>query len=611
MSGRKGRLAPDLEGDPEAGDAAFEFLWKAYEEQAKAREDYERTSMQIQPKPGFVAKTVTVEEGKADVGEERQKVIPIDTKVFINICSHNAIGQASEEPGEAGEAPRLRVPLSCGPLFADKDVHGNFALTCDVVFNPSTVQMCDGDFNFRQYVVHIAGEKIQTKYSLLLDAERVSYLKNIKYKGSNGVPPPQRIRKPQSMIEAEALAAAEAARPKSAKDAISKEVEMALQKDFEDQVFGRNSDIDLKEAKSRTSKSSSSRSTASTTSARPTTSISTGTSTSTQSRKSLIEEVPTDDPTIVGKLPVKRTLKYNLTVTPQEDPTVTLSVQDYLNQYTQAPIKSMRASQRAVLAQQEAIARSILGSSDNKGVPTPLHMQLKGSQSKPQPPPPEGPVPAPLCLNMEVKVPLSAADMKKILASGHDSGKDLAAQLPFNVQVRARSFAIQLLITAKGENNSFDYEPLILSLPQAIDASQVTTTVNVQPAGVVLDRLGEGEGGYVQISVNMPSAFPARQSPAREKAALERIRSQEASILASVRDIDGTSSTPIQTLPSLGKITSIKDLDAHIQDAFGAWHKYFAAHSSSASTTSQSGADQNPVGTDHTFTCPLIDELIL
>ncbi|KAL7702012.1 PIH1 N-terminal domain/PIH1 CS-like domain containing protein [Lotmaria passim] len=132
--------------------------------------------MFVLPEPGFCIKT-NVAGG---------------AKIFINVCQHVRIAEPvpmDAGPGSDGEV-RYRVPISCGQARPDKDKSGKPCKVYDVIVNPSTIQRCGEDNEFRRFVAALCMQWIKQKSEPTLNADEFRNL-NFRCKGTLE---PQRIR---------------------------------------------------------------------------------------------------------------------------------------------------------------------------------------------------------------------------------------------------------------------------------------------------------------------------------------------------------------------------------------------------------------------------------
>lgn len=190
----------------------FEFLWGEYEKQNEATKKYQESGMDIYPREGCVMKTWVVAAEKKPPGSDVNPNNPLGIvprrgqKAFINLCSHESIDPPSEvtevpehlrKEGHVDDgSPKLRMPLSCGPLRQCMDNEDQLCLVIDIAFNPETLSKFK-DREYRSMVAQFAMHNVQTKFSLELKQE-VKFPK-MRYKpgtNENGKPVSQRIRRP-------------------------------------------------------------------------------------------------------------------------------------------------------------------------------------------------------------------------------------------------------------------------------------------------------------------------------------------------------------------------------------------------------------------------------
>ncbi|XP_004694339.1 PREDICTED: PIH1 domain-containing protein 1 [Condylura cristata] len=166
-------LVPEL-SDAEAVGAEKarleELLLQASKELQQAQTRPEST--QIQPQPGFCVKTNSSEG-----------------KVFINICHSPSIPPPADvtedellqmlEEDQAG----FRIPMSLGEPHAELDAKGQGCTAYDVAVNSDFYRRMQNSDFFREFVITIAREGLEDKYSLQLNPEW-RMLKNRPFMGS-------------------------------------------------------------------------------------------------------------------------------------------------------------------------------------------------------------------------------------------------------------------------------------------------------------------------------------------------------------------------------------------------------------------------------------------
>lgn len=174
------------EGDPKREEWLRTLQARLQEETTKeAKKDLEQVHsdengqwMFVLPEPGFCFKT-NVAGG---------------SKVFINVCQHARIAEPvpmEAEPGEASDGEvRYRIPISCGQARPEKDKSGKPCKVYDVIVNPTTIQRCGEDNEFRRFVAALCMQWIKQKSEPTLNADEFRNL-NFKCKGTLE---PQRIR---------------------------------------------------------------------------------------------------------------------------------------------------------------------------------------------------------------------------------------------------------------------------------------------------------------------------------------------------------------------------------------------------------------------------------
>eukprot|EP01060_Flectonema_neradi_P011468 TRINITY_DN18542_c0_g1_i1.p1 TRINITY_DN18542_c0_g1~~TRINITY_DN18542_c0_g1_i1.p1 ORF type:complete len:607 (+),score=140.94 TRINITY_DN18542_c0_g1_i1:47-1822(+) len=178
---------PDPQKDPTAH---MEFLKKVQEtltenamrkKEGEIFEDQEGKWTYTMPEPAFCIKTTS--SG--------------NKKVFINICKSKAIAEpmpmTSEEveaSGMANEDLQYRVPISIGPARIEKDKAGVPSLVYDIAVNPTTLEKCNADNEFKRLVCAMCTYGLKQKHEPDLDADQYKQ-PNLRCKG---VPVIQRVR---------------------------------------------------------------------------------------------------------------------------------------------------------------------------------------------------------------------------------------------------------------------------------------------------------------------------------------------------------------------------------------------------------------------------------
>ncbi|RNF09024.1 PIH1 domain-containing protein 1 [Trypanosoma rangeli] len=171
------------EGDPRREKWLRDIQLKLQEESRNAmkdkleeiQSDENGQWMYVLPEPGFCVKCTTAGGGK----------------IFLNVCRHQRIAEPIPiEEDENAEEMKFKIPLSCGQARPDTDKSGKPCKVYDVIVNPSTVQRCSKDHEFRCFVVSLCIHWIKQKCEPTLNAEEYRNM-NFKVKG---VLEPQRIR---------------------------------------------------------------------------------------------------------------------------------------------------------------------------------------------------------------------------------------------------------------------------------------------------------------------------------------------------------------------------------------------------------------------------------
>lgn len=157
---------------------AAEAQKEAKAELEKPVSDKDGQWMYVIPEPGFCIKCTTLKT---------------KMKVFINICKHERIAEPiplEPDEQEEGDAIKFKIPLSCGQARTEKDKAGQPCKVYDVIVNPTTVQRCAEDAEFRRFVAALCMTWIKQKSEPDLNADEFN---NLNFK-AKGVLEAQRIR---------------------------------------------------------------------------------------------------------------------------------------------------------------------------------------------------------------------------------------------------------------------------------------------------------------------------------------------------------------------------------------------------------------------------------
>ncbi|RNF25905.1 PIH1 domain-containing protein 1 [Trypanosoma conorhini] len=183
LGGEKNLRDMPPEGDPRREKWLRDIQAKLQEESRTAMKDkLEQIQsdengqwMYVLPEPGFCVKCTTAGGGK----------------IFLNVCQHERIAEPIPiEEDENAEEMKFKIPLSCGQARPSTDKSGKSCKVYDVIVNPSTVQRCSKDHEFRCFVVSLCIHWIKQKCEPTLNAEEY---RNMNFK-AKGVLEPQRIR---------------------------------------------------------------------------------------------------------------------------------------------------------------------------------------------------------------------------------------------------------------------------------------------------------------------------------------------------------------------------------------------------------------------------------
>lgn len=129
----------------------------------------------VKPTPGFCVKTRTIN----------------NDKIFVNICQTDAI-PAPEDISEGqlleilqSDTPsEFRVPMSIGDSRPEPDKSGNPATAYDIAINPAFFTKVESNKLFKQFFLTVVFEGLQDKYSITINVDDFTILKNRKAMGT-------------------------------------------------------------------------------------------------------------------------------------------------------------------------------------------------------------------------------------------------------------------------------------------------------------------------------------------------------------------------------------------------------------------------------------------
>ncbi|XP_064080335.1 PIH1 domain-containing protein 1-like isoform X1 [Macrobrachium nipponense] len=143
----------------------------------------------IKPKVGLCVKTRDEEKNK----------------VFINVCTSDAIPTPEDISDEelisileSEEPSDFRVPMSIGQPHHEKDKSGESCVAYDVVISPEFFSKMTNNPLFNNFFMVATLEGIEEKYSLRLDKNGWTVLKNKKY---HGTMPEQAVRTTMPLVQ--------------------------------------------------------------------------------------------------------------------------------------------------------------------------------------------------------------------------------------------------------------------------------------------------------------------------------------------------------------------------------------------------------------------------
>ncbi|KAL1498300.1 hypothetical protein ABEB36_009119 [Hypothenemus hampei] len=127
--------------------------------------DYEYPSKVVKPHPGLCIKA---------------KEISSDVKVFVNICTTDAIPPPKdisetelEELIEGEDASDFRVPMSIGEIRKEKDKSDNDAKVVDIAIHPSFLKKIEYFPLFKNFFIAVVFQGILDKHGLLCADKKI------------------------------------------------------------------------------------------------------------------------------------------------------------------------------------------------------------------------------------------------------------------------------------------------------------------------------------------------------------------------------------------------------------------------------------------------------
>lgn len=115
----------------------------------------------FRPKAGICIRVISTGGDGIKVRDASKDNEKNGKKLFINICSHEALEPPTDGSGrpvldDRADADGLSFPLLIGPLRDTEDGDGAPALAVDVLFHPSVIQKCITRVKFKKQVVDLA-----------------------------------------------------------------------------------------------------------------------------------------------------------------------------------------------------------------------------------------------------------------------------------------------------------------------------------------------------------------------------------------------------------------------------------------------------------------------
>lgn len=133
----------------------------------------------ITPRPGVCVKTRLSGSGEAGA------------KVFVNLCTSDAVPPPDDvtdqeliEVLESEDPSKFRIPLSIGEAHEETDKSGKPCTAYDVVVNPTFLEKSKYNSVFHNVLIVATLESLELKYSLELDKNGWTVLKNKLYLGT-------------------------------------------------------------------------------------------------------------------------------------------------------------------------------------------------------------------------------------------------------------------------------------------------------------------------------------------------------------------------------------------------------------------------------------------
>ncbi len=181
--------------------------------------------LKIVPTPGFAIKTrqlsgtpmvkqpgVTTDEFLESAARDGEG----SDKVFINICTHEHIGQPKTQKkldDEGKEVEGVNIPLSIGAPRLQTDKSGGRCVAVDCIINPTVLAEAIKDTTGaeKNFICQLALNYVEQKHNCKLDQQYK--LPKLRYKGDAAAPDPQWVRDTRSEPKIEEVASEAAPAP--------------------------------------------------------------------------------------------------------------------------------------------------------------------------------------------------------------------------------------------------------------------------------------------------------------------------------------------------------------------------------------------------------------
>lgn len=163
------------------------FVQQQFAEAKGSANSKESETKYFRPNKGFCVRTLTSGGDGLKIRENGE-----GKKLFVNICSHEAIEAPRDKAGrpaldERMSADGLELPMVVGPIRSCTDGSGQESLAVDVIFHPAVIHHCHLQHMFKRQVVDLALAWVQKECAVQFNASDWTSIKSPQYTGGRGV----------------------------------------------------------------------------------------------------------------------------------------------------------------------------------------------------------------------------------------------------------------------------------------------------------------------------------------------------------------------------------------------------------------------------------------